>query len=375
MYCPLVFWTILSAWAIIELIYPHTSLRHRIFWSVILVGAVAAGFMTFYYFAFWVMSLGILVLYCDRKYWWRYALLLGGGIVLTIPWLSWGTRQQLNNADLGRFATPSNLLITISKHTEGVLQTLGSQLVVGDWANILPAWGLIVAGVVAIALLLMSSFSLWQEERRWILPIVFIMGIVPLLLMLGVDILTGKFTIGFGLGRSAIFILPGCLLLIAAGIEQGNSKWRSVFASLLLIAYLSISVGDFSLRSRWMFHQIADIIEQESSQPTLIVMNSNAWGHVMRLAYYLPESSSVMLLAQKSSKLTSALNNALSSQTQYGSILWLDSDRPVWGSPTTATQEQEIEKMLATQFTLVQQQRLLGTWQLDNFTARLYHPN
>jgi uncharacterized membrane protein len=124
-----------------------------------------------------------------------------------------------------------------------------------------------------------------------------------------------------------------------------------------------------------MFHQIADIIEQESTQPTLIVMNSNAWGHVMRLAYYLPESSSVMLLAQKSSKLTSALNNALSSQTQYGSILWLDSDRPVWGSPTTATQEREIEKMLATQFTLVQQQRLLGTWQLDNFTARLYHPN
>ena len=64
----------------------------------------------------------------------------------------------------------------------------------------------------------------------------------------------------------------------------------------LLLFYLTVNITDFSWRSRWMFHRIADIIEQETAQPTLVAMNSSAWGHVLRLAYYLPSESPVMLL-------------------------------------------------------------------------------
>ncbi len=376
MYCPLVFWTILSGWAILELIdfnaLKKPSSTHNLLWSLILIGSVAAGFMTFYYFAFWVASLGILVLLQDRKYWLKHAIRLSAGIIITTPWLLWGTRQQLNNADLGRFATPNSLLVTAWKHLQGLLNSLGANLIVGDWANITPAFGLIMAGTIALAILIGCIYSLWRANKHQILLIALSLSIVPLLIVMVIDVVTGKFTVGFGLGRSVIFILPGCMLLIAASISTASVKWQPIIASLILTMYLSINLADFSLRSRWMFHEIADIIEQESTQPTLIVMNSNAWGHVMRLAYYLPKESPILLLAQSSSKLASILETIFASSSQYQRILWLDSDRPVWGRPTTTTETQEIQSVLRSRFQLVQQQRLRGTWEIDNFTARLF---
>jgi hypothetical protein len=80
-----------------------------------------------------------------------------------------------------------------------------------------------------------------------------------------------------------------------------------------------------------------------------------------------------MLLAQKSFNLAPALAKTLESPSQsYQSILWLDSDRPVWGSPATETERKEIKQILSKQFQLVKTKRLIGTWELDNFTASLY---
>jgi uncharacterized membrane protein len=372
MYCSLVFWTILSGWAILELINPKPHKYRNIFWSVILIGSVAAGFMTFYYFAFWVATLGVLALLQDRKSWLKHAWHLSVGIAITSPWLLWGTRQQLNNADLGRFAASGSLITTTLKHLQGVIQTLGIQIIIGDWASIASPLILTITGLIAIAILIFCSLSLWRANQRQILQTVLVLGIAPLLMMLAVDIVSGKFTLDFGMGRSAIFILPGCLLILAAWVTHATGKWQTIIVSILLTTYLTINVADLSSRSRWMFHQIADIIEQESVQPTLIIMNSNAWGHVMRLAYYLPPESSVMLLAQKPAKLIPALAKTLTAETQYQRLLWLDSDRPVWGSPTTATQTEQIQKTLDKQFQLVKQQRLTGTWKLDHFTVNLY---
>jgi hypothetical protein len=179
--------------------------------------------------------------------------------------------------------------------------------------------------------------------------------------------------VGFGWGRSLIFILPGCLLLIALFLEKTQATWRTPVAVSLIILYLSLNITDFSFRSRSMFQQIAGIIEQQSAKPTLIAMNSNAWGHVLRLAYYLPSNSSVMLLAQKSFKLAPALEQTLLTQPEsYQSILWLESDRPVWGSPATEAERKQVQEILAKEFQLVQTKRLLGTWELDHFTANLY---
>ncbi|MGF1539635.1 MAG: glycosyltransferase family 39 protein [Pleurocapsa sp.] len=376
MYCPLVFWTILSGWAISELIDFNPTKkpagRHEIIWSLILIASIAAGFMTFYYFAFWVASLGILVLLQDRKHWLKHALRMSAGLIITTPWLLWGTRQQMNNADLGRFATSNNLLVTAWKHLQGLLDSLSANLIVGDWISITPAWGLIVTGTIAIAILLSCIYSLWRKNQHQILLIALCLSIVPLLIIIAIDVVTGKFTVGFGFGRSIILILPGCMLLIAASIITASDKWRPIIASLILIIYLSINLADFLGRSRWMFHEIADIIEQESAQPTLIVMNSNAWGHVMRLAYYLPQESPTWLLAQPSAKLAAILEPLLASPFPYQRILWLDSDRPVWGRPSTTAENQAIESVLSPRFKLIRQQKLTGTWELDNFTARLY---
>jgi uncharacterized membrane protein len=375
MYCPLVFWTILSGWAILELInFPSPAkrpVRHEVFWSLILIASIAAGFMTFYYFIFWVASLGILVLLQDAKHWLKQAIRMAASLIITTPWLWWGTRQQMNNADLGRFATSSSLLTTVGLHLQGLLNSLGANLIIGDWANALPPWSLIVAGLGAIAILVSCIYSLWQVGRHQILLITLCFSIVPLLIVIGIDVFTGKFTVGFGLGRSIIFILPGCMALIAAAITTKLSKWQAILASLILIVYLNINLADFLGRSRWMFHEIADIIDRESVKPTLIVMNSNAWGHVMRLVYYLPQSPT-QLLAQSSSKLAAILEAVLASPSQYQNILWLDSDRPVWGRPSTTAEIQAIDSVLSSQFKLVRQQKLRGTWELDNFTARLY---
>ncbi len=373
MYSPLVFWTLLSGWAFLETTRKENKSKKLWFWSLILIFAVTAGFMTFYYFLFFVASLGVLALLWERQRWWQHAIGLSIGVLIPLPWLMWGTRQQLNNADLGRFAAGSNWLETISKHIEGVLNTLAPQLIWGNWVAVMQPTIIILSGIIAIAGLIAISIHLWQQHHRRLLVVALCFGIVPLLMMVIVDVLSGKFTVGFGWGRSLIFILPGCLLLLTIWIEKAAGKWKTSAALALLLFYLTVNITDFSWRSRWMFHRIADIIEQETAQPTLVAMNSNAWGHVLRLAYYLPPQSSVMLLAQRSAKLADALDKTLVTPSQsYQYILWLDSDRPVWGSSATETEKQQVEQALTKQFELIKTERLIGTWELDNFTASLY---
>jgi uncharacterized membrane protein len=386
MYGSLVFWTVLTTWALFELIHinnqnrsPQTEpkiLHSKWFWSVSLIGAIAAGLMTFYYFACLLIVLAALVPLLDRRRWWQYALCFGTGVLINIPWVWWGTRQQMRNADLERFATASGWLETTLQHLQDVARTLGTYLILGDWVSISPPISVTIVGIGAIAILLALSINLWQRQQRQILGIALMLGIAPLLLMLGMDVVTGKFTLGFGWGRSVIFILPGCLLLLAVWIEKAAGKWRKTAAIALLLLYLGISASDFSIRNRWMFHQIADIIEQNQKVPTLIVMNSTAWGHVLRLAYYLPPTSPVMLLAQSSDKLAPALQKTLAANSdRYQRILWLDSDRPVWGEPSTTEEKKQVRQVLDGQFQLKGTQQLFGTWELDNFDLSLYERN
>ena len=417
MYCSLVFWTVLSGWATIELFslrskttgitknnpnfsqlepsQPQEKLvRHKIIWSLVLVFSATAGLMTFYYFCFWIASLVICVLLLDliqaqespknsrqnllttlikSKRWQQQSLLLSGSVIITIPWLLWGTRQQFNNADLGRFKAGSNLLETAGKHLAGILTTLGVNLFTGDWASILSPTIINFVGIIAIAVILPSIIYLWRNHYYQLLAIAISFSLVPLLLMVAVDVISGKFTVGFGFGRSLIFILPGCLLLLVSGIAKMQPKWQTYTALALLLCYLSTTVTDYALRQRSMFHDLADIIAQQPQTPTLIVMNSTAWGHVLRLAYYLPEESPIELLARPSSKLNTALVKTLTTHpNSYKRLIWLDSDRPVWGSAATPAEKQVVQKTLTQKFQLIAEKKLIGTWELDNFELRLY---
>ncbi|MEA5509683.1 glycosyltransferase family 39 protein [Crocosphaera sp. UHCC 0190] len=380
MYGSLIFWVLLSSWSLMELISVNTcqdNSNHpklsKLLWILLLIISAAAGFMTFYYFACWFLVLAALVFYLDRQRWWQYALYLTTSILVTIPWLLWGTRQQLRNADLERFASPNGLLAATLKHLQEFIDVLGIHLLLGDWVSILPTFVTTFGGILVLIVLSCCSWFLYKKQEYRLLIIGLLLGIFPLIIMLTLDVITGKFTLGFGWGRSVIFVLPGCLLLLVIAIEKVTGKFKNPAILVMLILYLTISIADFSFRPRWMFHQVADIINQQPNTPTLIVINSPAWGHILRLAYYLPSTSPISLLAQKSDKIGTDLEKSLSQKpNQYQRVIWLDSARPVWGKTSTEQEKQQVKTVLEPYYQLQQTQPLLGTWELDNFTLNLY---
>ncbi|HEY9606851.1 MAG TPA: glycosyltransferase family 39 protein, partial [Allocoleopsis sp.] len=268
MYGPLVFWTILSGWALLELIFLErtveqergtqnelqekssrsqlssatrvTSLQSsRLLWSLLLIASVSAGLMTFYLFAYWLLALAAIVLVLDKSRWWQYGWRLGAGVMLTMPWVIWGARQQLHNADLNRFSTSVGWFETGWRHVQDVVQILGIHLLLGDWITELPSIWVTVAGGVAALVLLVSAIALWRQQAVTSnqLTIALLMGIFPLLVGLAADAIAGKFTIAFGWGRATIFILPGCLLLLVAGLERAAGQWKRPIAIVLLMLW------------------------------------------------------------------------------------------------------------------------------------------
>jgi len=398
MYAPLVLWTTLSSWAMLELMEARgeelkvrglkkvedsgqqpqpdnlqpskPSVSRQILWSVVLIGSVAAGLLTQYLFAYWVITLGVFVLVFDRRRWWQQGLRLGAGILLWMPWFFWGTRHQSRLREVGGQFSKGT-------HLGDIAQTLGTHLLLGDWVTSLPEGRAIVAGCVVVVVLFACTITLWRQGERYKLGMALILGIFPLLLALTVDIVTRKYSIGFGGGRSMLFILLGCLLLLALWLERAAGRWREPAAAVLLLLYLSISIGDFSTRQRWLFHDLANLIQQNPTTPTLVAMNSRAWGHILRLAYYIPPTAPVSLLAQNPGDLAPALDKILTTEAErYPRVIWLNSARPVNKAPKTEAEKQQIQKdiqrVLNSKFKLVKTQPLSGTMILDEFTLNLY---
>ncbi len=420
MYGPLVFWTLLTTLSLLQLIrlekvrwadfsHPNNYEKMRsakLLWTLLLIASVTAGCMTFYLFAYWMITLGVVVLVLDRQHWWQHGLRLGAGVLCTIPWALWGTLQQLRNADFGRFNAPAGFWASMGQHLQDVANTLGIHLLIGDWVTSLPPGlpnyipaiaGFMILGLLIFGIIFGIVFGInyaGQNERQnpendpdessgyshhSLLILGCLLSLFPLCLALAVDIISGKFTLGFGWGRSMIFILPGSLLLMAILIMgRSNSpstrdRWWPRIAGFVLLLYLGISLADFTLRPREMFHQIADIISTEPQLPTLIAMNSKAWGHVMRLAYYIPPTMPVMLLAKPAPELASGLEKTLADKsTEYEQILWVDSHAPIWSQATTETEKQAITRVLASQFQLEGTWQLSGTMNSDEFTVQLY---
>ena len=379
MYAPLVMWATLSGWALLHLIHRQgdgvTGNRvRRISWSLFLAGSVGAGLLTQYLFTYWIIALAAVALYLDRRRWWQHVLWLAAGVSATIPWGLWGTLRQLRNAAfifdrLGdKHGEPSWL-----RHLHDVATVLGSHLLVGDWRPTLPLLMVVTGGIIVSLVLAACALNLWRQGERRLLGVACLLGIFPLLLALGVDVVWNKFAVGWGGGRAVVFILPGCLLLLALWIERGSGPWYRTAAAVLLLAYLGITAADVGLRHRRMFRIVAEVIDQAPETPTLVAMNSQAWGHVLRLAYYTPVTAQVMLLAQQSAKLIPALERTLHAEAGgYPRIVWLESGYPGWSPPATESQRQQIHQILAADYRLVKSQPLSGTSKGDHFTIHLY---
>ncbi len=399
MYCPLVLWAILSAWAAVKLTkskqdppiigrlpwtrrppdkgesFVASFLNTRsLIWSAILILSVGLGFLTQYLFAYWVMTLSIFVVVFDPKRWWLNGLRLGMGVAIFLPWFFWGTMQQRNNRpDVFRQISQAGGVSWL-EHLQDVTKTLGTHLILGEWATSLPVIVPTILGAIAIALLLFFTITLWQKQEFYLLATALVLGIVPLILALIVDVLGNKLTVGFGWGRSLIFILPGCLLLITIWLIKVAGKWQQPIVVSLLVIYLCLNISDYSLRSRQMFHQVADTIKQQPEMSTLVALNSKAWGHVLRVAYYLP-TDNVSLFADTPSRLGKSLAPVLRDRN-YSRLIWLQSDDPVWSRPKTETDKLEykenIKAAIPPEYQLIQTQELSGTMAIDKFTARTY---
>ena len=377
MYCPTVLWVTLGGWAALQLCHQRLPRWGRLVWYLILTVTITAGMLTYYLSALWFLALGCVILLKDRKRWWHYGLCAVAAGCLIAPWFYWGVSQQLRNVDLKRFSTDSSLGETIAQHTQGILEVLGIQLVVGDWSTNLPTAVVLTMGALALVLLAIVIWNLWSWLRKdspSLLVTLLVLGCLPLLLMLGSDILSGKSTLSWGFGRSAIFILPGLLLLVTAWLIKLPIAWQKPMILTVLLVYLGLNVGDMVGRDRQVFQQIA--ASTLPADTTLIAMNSKAWGHVLRLVYYFPDDTPVKLLATDPAMLPAALESVLTDPNEtYDQILWLESARPVWKAPTDAEARkirQDIDQLLSAEYQPVEHQDLVGTMELDRYSLDVY---
>ena len=386
MYAPMVLWVMVSAGCFFALIRENEE-APRIGWQRWLLRggmaiALTIGLLTQYLFAYWLFALAALALYLDRKRWFEYGLTFGLSILLFIPWALWGVRQQINNRGdvLNQISSVAGPWQAALNHVKDLAQTIANHLLLGHLTTgmqpvetaIKPT--AVVIGLGVIGFLSVCVIGLYRRRQYRVLMIGLLMGFVPLAVALTADVLANKYTLGFGWGRSTIVALPGCLLLIAAWLELGTGRWRNVLAAGLLSTYLLVTVWDFSGRDRQMFHQVNDEL-LKTNEPTLVVMNSRAWGHVLRAIYYLDPQTDADMLASDPAEVTEALNQALDSKS-YERVLWLWSEYPVWDEPKTKEEAtrltSETEQLLASRYSLQNERVLRGTMDIDRFELKTY---
>lgn len=373
MYNSLILWVILSALASLQLLTQTLSRRQQFFWNIILIFSVTFGLMTFYQYAYFILALGVLAVFIYYQHSYQiflHFMRISLGFLLGIPWIVWGFSQQIKNADLGRFNTTNNIFISFLLHLRDVGESLGVNLLVGDWQTSLPLNLIVTIGFLFFLILFGATCILWHPNRPK-LGIALILSLFPLLIAFCVDFATQKYTLAEN--SKSIIILPGTLLLLSLAISHISTRWQKPLIATLLIFYLSLSFGDFSIRNRQMFHSINNLIQQQPTTPTLIAMNSRAWGYVLRLAYYIKPNAAVMLLAQESANLSPNLEKLLKYEASiYERILWIDVAAPIWSPPSTLTEKQKVEKVLTSKFKLTQNQELFGTQDLDKLTIKFY---
>lgn len=399
MYAPMVLWVLVSTWCFFALVglqaqKDSLSLNPVRGWRQWLLRggmaiALTAGLLTQYLFAYWLFALAALVLYLDRKRWFQHGLTMGVGILLFLPWVAWGVRQQINNRSdvLNQISSAGGPFQSMVAHGKDLAQTLANHLLIGHLTTgMLPTGEPIKPTAVAIGcgvigFLVMCIVGLYRRRQYKVLMVGVLMGLVPLAVALGIDIAANKYTLGFGWGRSAIVALPGCLLLIAAWLERATGRWRTGLTAGLLAVYLVVNIGDFAGRDRQMFHQLSQYLP-ETDDPALVVMNSRAWGNVLRLVYYLDDgwAEGTDVLATDPADVADALEAALETKP-YRTVLWLNAEYPLWGAPESPA---EAEAFTARTEALLQASypptpstplpmQLEGTMNLDRFTLKTYY--
>lgn len=392
MYAPMLFWVVASGACFLALVNNLASDREQHSmargnwqrWSLHagMAISITAGLLTQYLFAYWLFAMVALVLYLDRKHWLAHGFAMGAGILMFVPWVLWGIRQQINNRSdvFNQISSSLEPWQSTLQHGKDLAQTLANHLLIGHLATgMLPVDASIkpiavAVGCGVIGFLAVCIVGLYRHRQYQVLIVCLLAGFVPLAAALAADVSANKYTLGFGWGRSAMAALPGCLLLIAAWLTFATGRWRGIFTAGLLSVYLMVSVGDFQLRDRQIFHQVnAELLKTD--EPTLVVMNSKAWGNVLRAIYYLDDSARADMLCANPAEVAKALENALDNR-DYERVLWLDAEYSVWAEPETLELTKQLsdetEALLTANYTFKNRQVLRGTMDIDRFELKTY---
>ncbi|MBE9061895.1 glycosyltransferase family 39 protein [cf. Phormidesmis sp. LEGE 11477] len=402
MYSPLALWACLSGLCLLALMGVNKS-KTAAFetageanirpqgWRAWLLRAgvvlpLTAGLMTQYLFGYWFFALSAFVLFVDRKRWFQHGLLLGGGALLFMPWFLWGTLRQVSNRKdvLERLSQEGSLLTLMMQHGRDLAQTMANYLLLGHLTTgMLPVAEpikptAVAVGCGAIAFVVMCVVGLIRRRQYWVLISCGLLGLFPLLLALGVDVVTNNNTLGFGWGRATFVVLPGMVLLVAAWLEKATGRWREGLTAGILAVYLAVNLVDFEGRDRQMFHSVnAALLANQGSadQPTLVAMNSKAWGHVNRLIYYLDEGVNPEILVSDPADLETVLASALE-QKDYARVLWLRANYPLWNTPETEAEvvalAAKTDALLQGRYEMTEARSLEGTMNLDSFELQVY---
>ncbi len=400
MYAPLALWACLSALCLLVLMgidqsradafdtASEANVRPVSWWAwAVRAGVVlslTAGLMTQYLFGYWFFALSAFVLFLDRKRWFQYGLLLGGGALLFMPWFLWGTLKQVSNRKdvLERLSQEGSAIALMAQHGQDLAQTMANYLLLGHLTTgMLPLADpikptAVAIGCGAIAFVVMCVAGLIRRRQYWVLASCGLLGLFPLLLALGVDVVTNNNTLGFGWGRATIVVLPGMVLLVAAWLERATGRWREGMTAVILAAYLTVNVMDFEGRDRQMFGSVNQaLLAGSNNQATLVTMNSKAWGHVNRLLYYLDEAANPDILVADPADLEGVLASALD-QKGYTRVLWLRANYPLWNAPETEAEvlalASETDALLGDRYELMEARSLAGTMNLDSFELQVY---
>lgn len=269
MYSPLLLWVSISGACLLALMgidkSDATASRPEGWPCWVLRAGVAlpltAGLLTQYLFGYWFFAMIALVLYLDRKRWFEHGLTIGAGFLLFMPWGLWGTLKQINNRRdvLDRLSSDGGLLTTALQHGKDLAQTLANYLLIGHLSTSMQPLGepikptAVAIGCGVIGFVVMCFIGIYRRRQYQVLIACSLVGLFPLLLALGVDILGGKNTLGFGWGRATIVVLPGCVLLVAAWLEVATGRWREILTAGLLAVYIGVNVADFGMRDRRCF--------------------------------------------------------------------------------------------------------------------------
>ncbi len=380
MYAIVVFLAVLAAWSTIRLSCPSgkdepLSGNQRLFWSAVLALSVAAGMLTAYMFMFFVPALAALPFFVNRRQFLPQLGRLVCSVLLTAPWFCWAVipRMDVLTRKLHSLDTATGVAGTPWPHVADLLRTLGIDFLVGDWATSVPREWLTAIGCLCAGALAACAWLIWREGRGRLLVTALILGLLPLLLAAGADAVAHKDSVGFGEGRTTIYALPGILLLIAAALSGKESPWKSRLLIALLVSYGAVITSDFSLRGRNMFHAINEALQDGVRAPHLVAIDSVAWGHILRLAYYCRSPDQVMLLSQPASNLSAALQRVVDADPgRFERILWLQCGQPVWSPPAGEQETAAMEQVLQRSYRLSESWNLEGTMGPDRFLLLLY---